>query len=193
MTSAKITRPTLSVVIQRERLFSLLDNKMEKPVVWVSSPAGSGKTTLVSSYLDSRNLPCIWYQCDEGDGDLATFFYYMGLAAKKAAPRQRKALPLLTPEYLAGIPAFTRRYFEQLYSRLLPRDGSQKAHDGFSIVLDNYQDVPFDSPFHHIVAQGFDMIPQGIHIVVMSRSGLPSALARLHANEKTFLNTTIFV
>jgi LuxR family maltose regulon positive regulatory protein len=42
----------------------------------------------------------------------------MGLAAKKAAPHQRKSLPLLTPEYLLGIPTFTHRYFEELYSRL---------------------------------------------------------------------------
>ena len=115
---AKITQPKAQNTIQRQRLFILLDKAAQKPITWVYSPAGSGKTTLISSYLDSRKLPCLWYQCDEGDSDLATFFYYMGLAAKKAAPRYKKPLPLLTPEYLTGIPAFTKRYFEKLYSRL---------------------------------------------------------------------------
>lgn len=169
--SAKITRPTLSGVVQRNRLFSLLDSRVGKPITWLSAPGGSGKSTLVASYLDVRELPCIWYQCDEGDADLATFFYYLGLAARKAAPR-RKPLPLLTPEYLAGIPTFTRRYFETLYSRCK------------TIILDNYQDVPADSLFHDMISIGFDAIPDGVHIVVISRFEPPVALARLRAHGK---------
>jgi len=192
--SAKITRPTLSRVVQRKRLFSLLDARMEKPVVWISAPAGSGKSTLVASYLDARGLPCIWYHCDEGDGDLATFFYYMGRAAKKAAPRHRKLLPLLTAEYLDGIPTFTRRYFEQLYSYLITHHASRKNapvppltkedNRGFVIILDNYQDVPVDSPFHDIIATGFDGVPEGIHFVVISRNEPPPPFARLQANDR---------
>lgn len=117
---AKITRPKISDVVARKRLFHILDRQGDRTVTWVSSPAGSGKTTLVASWLDARNLPCLWYQVDEGDADVATFFYYMALAAKKAAPRYRKLLPLLTPEYLGGIPVFTRHYFENLYARLTP-------------------------------------------------------------------------
>ncbi|MBI5591013.1 MAG: AAA family ATPase [Deltaproteobacteria bacterium] len=192
--SAKITRPNLSGVVQRERLFSLFDDNMDKPVLWVSSPAGSGKTTLVSSYLDARKTPCIWYQCDEGDADPATFFYYMGLAAKKAAPKHKKPLPLLTPEYLAGVHTFTRRYFENLFSRLFSRTARQtnqavpalekRDKAGAVIVLDNYQDVPAGTLFHDVIASAFDIIPEGVHIVVLSRGGPPSALARLQANNK---------
>jgi LuxR family maltose regulon positive regulatory protein len=206
--SAKISRPSISGGVQRNRLFSILDARMEKPVIWVSSPAGSGKTTLVSSWLDSRNLPCIWYRCDEGDSDPATFFYYMGLAARKAFPRYRKPLPLLTPEYLAGIPTFTRRYFEKLCSRLATGAGtseippgppfikggegegpplSKVESAGFVIILDNYQDVPDDSPFHDMMANGFEVIPDGVHVVVISRGEPPPALARPRANGRIAL------
>ncbi len=153
---------------------------MKKPVVWLSSPAGSGKTTLVSSYLDSRNLPCIWYQCDEADADPATFFYYMGLAAKSAAPRRRKPLPLLKPEYLSGMNTFARRYFEELYDRVAGLHSPDKR--GSAIVLDNYQDVPVGSPFHDIVAGGLDIVPDGVHAIIVSRSDPPSQMARLDAN-----------
>jgi hypothetical protein len=132
---AKITRPKLSVLLERKRLFKLLDSAGKKPIIWLSAPAGSGKTTLVASYLDRRGGACprpkratrriappkstaIWYSVDAGDTDIASFFYYMGIAAKKAAPRYKKTLPLLTPEYLAGIPTFTRRWFENLFGRL---------------------------------------------------------------------------
>ena len=91
------------------------------------------KTTLVASYLEAYKVPCIWYQVDEGDSDISTFFSYMGLAVNKAAPRERKSLPLLTAEYLSGISTFTLRYFEELFLRLTPP---------FTIVLDNYHRVP---------------------------------------------------
>jgi ATP/maltotriose-dependent transcriptional regulator MalT len=94
---AKITPPQTCGIFQRERVFRLLDEGRLSSVEWVAGPAGSGKTTLAASYLESRRLPCLWYQIDEGDGDLASFFYYLGLAAKTISPRSRKPLPLLTP------------------------------------------------------------------------------------------------
>jgi ATP/maltotriose-dependent transcriptional regulator MalT len=53
------------------------------------------KTTLVASYFYAHSLLCIWYNFDEGDNDLATFFYYMGQAAKRAVFRRKISLPLL--------------------------------------------------------------------------------------------------
>lgn len=166
---AKITRPAVTGVVQRNRLFSLLDRVAGKPVTWISAPGGAGKSTLVASYLEARKIPSLWYHCDELDADLATFFYYMGLAAKKAAPRHKQALPLLTPEYLAGIATFTRRYVEILFSRVK------------TIILDNYQDIPADSPFHEMIAHAFECIPDDVHVLVISRSEPPAVLAGLQA------------
>jgi len=172
---AKIRRPVLSGIVLRERLFRLLDDGDGKSVILVSGPAGSGKTTLAASYLDSRKIPCLWYQMDEGDTDLSTFFYYLGLAAKGAAPGRRKPLPLLTPEYALGIFAFTRRYFENLFSRLKPP---------FALVLDNYQDVPESSGLHEVIAHGLDTIPAGISVILLSRREPPSQFARLRADNR---------
>jgi ATP/maltotriose-dependent transcriptional regulator MalT len=117
---SKITLPIFVGVYPRNRLFVLLDRMRKQPVIWISGPPGCGKTTLIASYLQTRKIPCLWYQIDEGDADPATFFYYLGQAAKRAAPRKKKNPPLLTPEYLQGISTFTFRYFEELYSRLIP-------------------------------------------------------------------------
>jgi LuxR family maltose regulon positive regulatory protein len=151
----------------------LLDRMRKQPMIWVCGPPGSGKTTLVSSYIEARKISCLWYQVDQGDADTATFFYYMGLAARKATPRKRKPLPLLTPEYLQGIPTFTQRYFENIYNRLkIPS----------VLVLDNYQEAPTESPFHEVILNGLSNIPQGINVILVSRSEPPSALIRLRAN-----------
>lgn len=193
---AKITPPRLQNVLLRKRLFDLLDEGRHAPVTWVTGPGGSGKTTLVASWLDAKKLPCLWYQVDEGDGDMANFFYYLGMAAQKAAPRYRRRLPLLTPEYLQDIPTFTRNYFENLYARLKPRvpfhpllteEGrrgfaTKGEQAGFVIVLDNYQEASERSLLHGVVSNALSLIPEGIEVFVLSRSEPPSVFMRLRAN-----------
>ena len=57
-----------------------MDSAAAAPVVWISGPAGAGKTTLLERYLNARGKRHIWYQIDERDDDIATLFYYLGLA-----------------------------------------------------------------------------------------------------------------
>src|SRR6185295_13913218 len=95
----KTTRPSLSGILPRKRLFKLLDEARKSPAVWVSGQTGCGKTTIVASYPDHARIPSLWYQLDEGDADVATFFYYLGIAAGALESGDGGALPLLTPEY----------------------------------------------------------------------------------------------
>jgi len=185
--TAKITRPGVSGILPRKRLYSLLDESRGQPVIWMTAPGGYGKTTLVADYLDSRKLSCLWYQVDKGDDDPATFFYYMGLAAKKAAPRYRSPLPLLTPEYLLGLPTFTLRYFEEVYKRVQVVRGSPGP---FFIILDNYQEVPASSMFHEIIRGAMEIIPEGIRVIVISRVNTPDAFARMRSSEQVAIIDT---
>ena len=167
----KLTSPRADRLYPRERLFELLDRTREDHrVIWVSAPGGAGKTSLAASYITSRKLPVLWYQVDPGDGDIASFFYYMGLAAKQAAPRFKKPLPVLTPEYLGDVPTFTRNFFRELYRRLPGRA---------VIVLDNYQDAPEDSGLHDVLHTAMHEVPRGMNLLVLSRVEPPSVLARL--------------
>jgi LuxR family maltose regulon positive regulatory protein len=187
---AKLTRPSTRGVLLRERLFLAIGAGREKKVIWISGPAGSGKTTLAASYLNSRKAPCLWYQLDEGDVDLASFFYFLGLAVKNTVPKMRKPLPLLTPEYLLGIPVFAKRFFEQIAERLLRAAGPHftEEYGRPVIVFDNYQEISEDSVFQEIINAGLSSLPKEVNVFLLSRSEPPPAFARLRAaGEMTFL------
>jgi len=169
---AKLNPPRLPAIIGRPRLYRLLDGARKHPVSWINASPGFGKTTLVAGYLRARKIHSIWYQVDEGDSDLATFFHYLTLAAKQAAPQYCTPLPHLTPEYLQGLPTFTRRFFESLYAQLKPPA---------LLILDNYQDAPLDSLFHETVALGIEALPERMNVIVMSRTLPPPPFARMQA------------
>lgn len=172
---AKLTRPRVHKAVARERLFALLDNaRNHNTATCVVGPPGAGKTTLVASWLDARNIRGIWYQVDPGDADLASCFYYLGQAAKTFGRKGHRPLPLLTPEHLQNLAGFSRRFFRELYSRLPA---------GAALVLDNYQEVARNEPFHQMIIQAIDEAPEGTTVIVISRSDPPDCYARLIANE----------
>ncbi len=163
---AKLTRPTASGLVPRERLFTRLDRNLQGKVVWITGPGGAGKTSLVSTFIDARGLDCLWYQVDASDADPASFAHYLRRAVHD---RPGEPLPAYTASDNVAFEAFARRFFEAFFDRL-----AKPA----VIVFDNYQDVPSDSRFHELVAALLDQLPGHVRVVVLSRAEPPARLAK---------------
>ncbi len=120
--------------------------------------------------------PGLWYQLDSGDGDPASFFFYLRQATTPLRGRKHAPpLPLLTPEYLADLPGFARRWWRELFGRL---------PDHVVLVLDNYQEVPAESSLHRMLAAAADEIPEGANLIVLSRADPPAEFSRLLASDR---------
>ena len=167
---SKITRPRPAVSDPRTDLYNLLDELRSKRLVVVSGPPGTGKSTLVASYIESRNLPNIWCRVDKGDNDPATFFNYLTVALREAKPHNKIALPHLTQESARDITAFANRYFRELYRYL---------ESPYLIVLDNYQEIEEDSCLHEAIRVACTEQPQGNRILIITTKECPPMLARL--------------
>lgn len=174
---AKTTRPSLLTVVMRERLFATLEQALERPIVWVSGPPGSGKTTLVSSYLESRGIDHLWYQLDPDDADPATFFHFMAGSVAKHLGAREPSLPRIASGGPEEISVLARRFFRALFGLL---------KGPFVIVLDNFQEVSPDPSFRQALDGALAEIPNRGHIVVISRAGPSAHLARHRANQRLF-------
>jgi ATP/maltotriose-dependent transcriptional regulator MalT/DNA-binding SARP family transcriptional activator len=168
---AKFTRPRLYRVRPRERLFRLLDERREHPVLWVTGAPGAGKSALLASYIDARRLTALWYNVDAGDGDPATFFYFLGQAAAQFAGPKAPPLPLFTDEYRRDLAGFGRRWFREFFARLPA---------GAVVVFDNVHEAEGRAEARAAV---LEEIPVGVNVILVSRLEPPSAFARMVANQ----------
>jgi ATP/maltotriose-dependent transcriptional regulator MalT len=66
------------------------------------APAGYGKSTLVSHWLETREGSSAWLSLDETDGDIRTFLGYVAAAAQTVFP-DACAETLVQLEALSGI------------------------------------------------------------------------------------------
>ncbi|HRI39831.1 MAG TPA: hypothetical protein PLO50_14850, partial [Nitrospira sp.] len=166
----KLTPPRLYAVTRRERLFTLLKaHYRQHTMIWVAGPAGAGKTSLIANYLHEQKQRTLWYHIDPGDSDLATFFHYLAQVAQTVASRKKLRLPALTPEFMADVPGFTRRFMRELWSKVpLPA----------TLVLDNYQELPIEAPLHKILPIALAEFPPGATLIVISREEASADWAR---------------
>ena len=162
---AKTTRPVVGTAGPRERLFARLDGTPARTVAWIHGPPGSGKTTLAASYVESRRLRSLWYQVDPEDDDIATFFHYLGHAARKLEGGRAREFPAIAPAEGADVAAFARRFFRTLFARV---------KGPFALVFDNLHAVPAQGPLYKAIEAAISQVPRQSCFIVASRNEPPA-------------------
>src|SRR5512136_516406 len=84
--TTKLHRPSAPAKrVQRPQLIQRLNEGFEsgRHLTLVSAPAGFGKTTCISEWMNGLDLPITWLSLDESDNDPVRFFGYFIAALQK--------------------------------------------------------------------------------------------------------------
>jgi LuxR family maltose regulon positive regulatory protein len=156
----KLYRPEISTAwVDRPHLLAQLDARRYRPLTLVSASAGYGKTTLVSSWLETSDTPSAWLSLDERDDDLVTFLTYFITAIQTMFPAAcRDTLALLNAATLPPLPVLSRSLINEL----------DQLEPAFTLVLDDFHLI-LDPAVHDLLNELMRHPPRPLHLVVISR------------------------
>ena len=168
----KAIRPRRNLTYHRLELYGLLDELIRIPIILLKGSPGLGKTTLLVSYTEFRNIPCLWYQMDEEDKDLDDFLNHLRNAVLGLVSHDGAGLPRMTLGRASNDDYQIGGYFKKLFSFL---------KKSFVIVFDDYHKLPKDSPLHDAIAEAGKMLPSWGRIVLIADDDSHVELSHLRA------------
>lgn len=82
-TKLKMPAPRRGYIVRKE-IFVMLGHCAEMQVIYVKGAAGTGKTTLLSSFIKETGLKnTAWISLDESNNNIFSFWHYFAVAAEK--------------------------------------------------------------------------------------------------------------
>ena len=158
-------------LVVRSRLHQKLTDNLNCRLVLVTAPAGSGKTTLVTSWLTQQEKAIAWVSLDKNDNDPLTFLSYVVVALHDIESGVCKTIrPLLTSSDPPPISVLLAYFINDLTCLSKPT----------ILVLDDY---------HVITSTGVDEItdflienrPPNLQIIITSRAMPQFSVSRWRA------------
>jgi LuxR family maltose regulon positive regulatory protein len=183
------TRPEL---VSRPRLIERLNASLHRKLTLISAPAGFGKTTLVSEWVQALGgatppIAIAWLSLDESDNDPTRFLTYF------IAALQTLALPVLSPVEGSQVEGIEAEIGQSALSALQsPQPPPTEAIltalineiaailDRILLVLDDYHLIEAQ-PIHDTLTFLLRHLPPLMHLVIATRDDPPLPLARLRA------------
>jgi LuxR family maltose regulon positive regulatory protein len=170
-------RPDL---LPRPRLLEWLDANADKRLTLLSAPAGYGKTTLLTDFINASSLPFAWYTLDAQDSDPTVFLTYLieSLRSMKRAPESlTRAIGQTAQSLLDSAEA---NISPQRVLTVLVNELAEEIETPWLIVLEDYHFVA--SPVvHQLVDFLLENAPNDLRLIISTRVDPPLALARLRA------------
>src|SRR5215218_80859 len=169
------TRPEL---VPRPRLREALVRNEGRRLTLGSAPAGFGKTTLLSEWLEDRSgdgRPIAWLSLEEADNDPARFLAYLVSALRSTLGEgigEGVLASLRLPEF-PPVEAVVGVLINELAD----------VRDDVTIVLDAYH-VIHSGPIHEATTFLLEHLPENVHLVISSRADPPLPLAKLRARDQ---------
>ncbi|WP_439182749.1 LuxR C-terminal-related transcriptional regulator [Carboxylicivirga taeanensis] len=163
-------RPPIGTkIIFRERIINRLNQCSEKSLILVSAPAGYGKSTVVSQWLEVQDKPYSWLSLDEIFNSFTVFLEYLSIAFARFRPSEDKriydfveASSVLSPQAIA----------ESICNYL-----SENTDPGI-LVLDDYSKIK-NPDVHELIDNFLINRPVNKQLVIITRYDPPLLLKQL--------------
>jgi LuxR family maltose regulon positive regulatory protein len=157
--------------VARLQLRKKLDEVLTHRLTLVSAPAGSGKTTLVSDWVESvqkKGAACGWLSLDEADDVPDRFLEYLVACLEEAGL-------VIDPTRLSRDGGGTPRR-EAVLAEIIA--GLVSIRRAMILVLDDYHLIQ-NREVHTSLEYLIERSPTCLHLIILTRSDPPFELARL--------------
>ncbi|MFN8495372.1 MAG: LuxR C-terminal-related transcriptional regulator [Caldilineaceae bacterium] len=157
-------RPSVS----RPQLMDQLQAALTAPCTLLMAPAGFGKTTLLSLWIEQHRPSVAWLALDEGDDDAVRFWLYAITSLQQLhSGLGAGALALLRAPQPPPLEAVLTQWINELAQMTIP----------CALILDDYHLIT-NPAIHQSINFLVDHRPAALHLIISSRSEPPLALAR---------------
>jgi LuxR family maltose regulon positive regulatory protein len=171
------TRPGL---VSRPRLIEKLNHGLHSKLALVSAPAGFGKTTLVTNWLQSQEDDSLspflvgWLSLDEGDNDVFRFLTYL-IAALNHLPNLEVTIGSGALQMIQSPqPPSTETVLTAVINDIA------LLSDKLVLVMDDYHLID-SQPVHETLNFLIENLPPQLHLVITTRVDPTIPLSRLRS------------
>jgi LuxR family maltose regulon positive regulatory protein len=173
--------PTRAELVNRPGLIERLNDGLDRKLTLISAPAGFGKTTLVSHWVenlrDDQPIKIAWFSLDDEDNDPVRFLTYFTTALNQIEGIEddfgQGALSMLqSPQ-----PPPPNTVLISLINDLAA------ISDKIIFVLDDYHLIESE-PIHQALVFLLENLPPQLHLVIATRQDPPLSLGRLRARNQ---------
>lgn len=176
--ATKVHIPSLyHPLVPRPRLLERLNRGMERKLILLSAPAGSGKTTVLCEWIRSfagKEMPVTWLSLDESDNNPIRFGIYLCAALEQLhGGLCQRTLGLLRSAQPPSL--------ETMMTTLINEVAVFPQH--FLLVLDDYH-VITSPAIQRAFAFLLNHLPAQMHVVLASRVDPSLPLPRLRARQQ---------
>ncbi len=169
---AKLHRPALPEdYISRPRLLAQLDKTLHYRLGTITAPAGYGKSTLASAWVEQVDYPVVWLSLDQADDDLVTFVNYFVFAVRSVVPEFGERVLTLAQ-------ASSRPPLVTIITYLL--HALDQLEQDIVLVLDDFHLIT-SGEVHELLGKLLYYQMPHFHLLITSRHDLPRPLATLRA------------
>jgi LuxR family maltose regulon positive regulatory protein len=168
----KLYRPPLPADwVPRPLLLERLQQQRQRPLTLVSAPAGFGKSTLLSAWLERCDWRSAWLSLDDGDNDLGDFLSYIVAAVQTLFPEfGTDTQALLDAVTMPPLPVIVGSLSNDL----------DEIDEPFLLVLDDYH-VIHHLAIHDLLSRLLSNPPRALHLVLAARHDPPLPITSLRA------------